>query len=215
MAEEKVYRQEGFGLPRWSRPGRAQYRLRRLINQRLDHRNFSSFVNGYRLAEATAALADPAQADVPILTIALDAGFQSIGPFNRCPRAPGMTPTAYRKQADSRTQGPIQELASRVPKSARPDGHRRPPSAHRCVAEEIPVTLFTVFAWALPVLIVLATVEGLILTFAARRAYDWRSWAASATDALVREYRVSAFVAVSLAGPLIELAWRHRLTTSR
>jgi hypothetical protein len=37
-----------------------------MINQRLGHRNFSSFVNGYRLAEATAALADPAQADVPV-----------------------------------------------------------------------------------------------------------------------------------------------------
>ena len=75
------------------------------------------------------------------------------------------------------------------------------------------MTLFTVLAWALPVVIALATVEGLILTFAAGRAYDWRSWAASATDALVREYLVSAFVSVSLAGPIIELAWQHRLTT--
>ena len=88
-----------------------EYRVRRLINQRLGHRNFSSFVNGYRLAEATAALVDPAQADVPILTIALDTGFQSIGPFNRAFKAhTGMTPTAYRKQADSRMQGPIQGI---------------------------------------------------------------------------------------------------------
>ena len=88
-----------------------EYRLRRLINQRLGHRNFSSFVNGYRLAEATAALADPAQAEVPILTIALDAGFQSIGPFNRAFKAhTGMTPTAYRKQADLRNEVPIQGI---------------------------------------------------------------------------------------------------------
>ena len=81
-----------------------EYRLRRLINQRLGHRNFPSFVNSYRLAEVTAALADPAQADVPILTIALDAGFQSIGPFNRAFKAQtGMTPTAWRKLADSRS----------------------------------------------------------------------------------------------------------------
>ena len=30
---------------------------------RLGHRNFNSFVNGYRLAEARAALADPVQAN--------------------------------------------------------------------------------------------------------------------------------------------------------
>ena len=75
------------------------------------------------------------------------------------------------------------------------------------------MTLSTVLTWSLPAVIVLATVEGLILTFVVRRAYNWRSWAASATDALVREYLVYAFVAVSLVGPFIELAWRHRLTT--
>jgi AraC-like DNA-binding protein len=109
MAEEKVYRQEGFGVTALvAALDVPEYRLRRLINQRLGHRNFSSFVNGYRLAEATAALADPGQADVPILTIALDAGFQSIGPFNRAFKAhTGMTPTAYRKQADSGKDRPI------------------------------------------------------------------------------------------------------------
>jgi sterol desaturase/sphingolipid hydroxylase (fatty acid hydroxylase superfamily) len=75
------------------------------------------------------------------------------------------------------------------------------------------VTLSTVLAWSLPAVMVLATLEGLILTFVAKRAYDWRSWAASATDALVREYLVYAFVTVSLVGPLIEMAWQHRLTT--
>jgi AraC-like DNA-binding protein len=112
MEEEKVYRQEGFGVGALVAALKVpEYRLRRLINLRLGHRNFSSFVNGYRLAEATAALADPNQADVPILTIALDAGFQSIGPFNRAFKAhTGMTPTAYRKQVDSGTQRPIQGI---------------------------------------------------------------------------------------------------------
>ena len=109
MAEEKVYRQEGFGVTALvAALDVPEYRLRRLINQRLGHRNFPSFVNGYRLAETTAALADPGQADVPILTIALDAGFQSIGPFNRAFKAhTGMTPTAYRRQADSGKDRPI------------------------------------------------------------------------------------------------------------
>lgn len=109
MEEAKVYRQEGFGLNALVGALEVpEYRLRRLINRRLGHRNFSSFVNGYRLADATQALADPGQADVPILTIALDAGFQSIGPFNRAFKAhTGLTPTAYRKQADSRADRPI------------------------------------------------------------------------------------------------------------
>ena len=60
MQEEKVYRQEGFGLGALVAALEVpEYRLRRLIHQRLGHRNFSSFVNGYRLAEVTAALADP------------------------------------------------------------------------------------------------------------------------------------------------------------
>ena len=109
MQEEKVYRQEGFGLGTLVAALEVpEYRLRRLIHQRLGHRNFSSFVNEYRLAEAMAALADPGQAEVPILTIALDSGFQSIGPFNRAFKAQtGVTPTAYRKQAESRSDRPI------------------------------------------------------------------------------------------------------------
>ena len=99
MEEDKVYREEGLSIAALAtRLGTPEYRLRRLINQRLAHRNFSSFVNGYRLADAISALADPGQAEVPILTIALDAGFQSIGPFNRTFKAEtGMTPSEFRR----------------------------------------------------------------------------------------------------------------------
>jgi AraC-like DNA-binding protein len=72
--------------------------------QRLGHRNFNAFVNGFRLAEAMAALADSSKRELPVLTIALSAGFQSIGPFNRAFKAAtGLTPTEFRKQklADS------------------------------------------------------------------------------------------------------------------
>jgi AraC-like DNA-binding protein len=62
--------------------------LRRLINQRLGYRNFNVFLNEHRIAEAKAALADPSQAEVPVITIAMDAGFQSLGPFNRASRPP-------------------------------------------------------------------------------------------------------------------------------
>ncbi|MDU6560307.1 MAG: helix-turn-helix domain-containing protein, partial [Streptococcus vestibularis] len=64
------------------------------------HRNFSAFLNRYRLDDAKAALSDPGQRDVPILTIAIDAGFQSIGPFNRAFKAAtAMTPSEFRRQA--------------------------------------------------------------------------------------------------------------------
>ena len=99
MEDERIYREEGLGIAALAaRMSLPEYRLRRLINRRLGHRNFTSFINGYRLAETIAALSDPAQAQVPVLTIALDAGFQSIGPFNRAFKAEtGMTPTDFRR----------------------------------------------------------------------------------------------------------------------
>ena len=105
MADDRAYRSEDLSLA--SLAGRLavpEYRLRRLINQRLGHRNFNAYVNGWRLAEAQAALANPTQRDRPVLTIALEAGFQSIGPFNRAFKAAtGSTPTEFRRQklADS------------------------------------------------------------------------------------------------------------------
>ena len=119
MVEGRVYRQDGLSIASLSQSlGVQEYRLRRLINGQLGHRNFSAFVNGYRLAEAVAALADPGQADVPILTIALDAGFGSIGPFNRAFKAhTGLTPTEYRRRHIEAAEGaallPIPESASR------------------------------------------------------------------------------------------------------
>jgi AraC-like DNA-binding protein len=105
MAEERAYRAEGFSITALAaRLGEPEYRIRRAINGELGHRNFTAFLNGFRLDEVRAALADPAQREVPILTIALDAGFGSLGPFNRAFReAEGMTPSEYRaaKLADS------------------------------------------------------------------------------------------------------------------
>ena len=100
MAEERLYRSEDLSLASLAaRLAVPEYRLRRLINQRLGHRNFNAFVNGFRLADARTALADPALSDTPVLTIALDAGFQSIGPFNRAFKAAtGLTPTEFRRQ---------------------------------------------------------------------------------------------------------------------
>jgi AraC-like DNA-binding protein len=105
MTEQRAYRTEDLTIASLAATLKTpEYRVRRLINQRLGHRNFNAFVNGFRLDEAQQALADPAQRELPVLTIALEAGFQSIGPFNRAFKtATGLTPTEYRRQklADS------------------------------------------------------------------------------------------------------------------
>jgi len=98
LEQNRIYREEGLGIGGLAhRLGVPEYRLRRLINQRLGHRNFAAFLNGCRLDETMAALDDPTQAEVPILTIALDAGFQSVATFNRAFKArTGLTPSEYR-----------------------------------------------------------------------------------------------------------------------
>jgi AraC-like DNA-binding protein len=105
MAEDRVYKDPTLSVAGLAaRLQVPEYRLRRLINQRLGQRNFNAYLNGHRLAEAKAALADPACQHLPVLSLALEAGFGSIGPFNRAFKADtGLTPTDFRRQklADS------------------------------------------------------------------------------------------------------------------
>lgn len=80
--------------------GEPEHRLRRLINQRLGHRNFADFVNGFRIEAAKARLSDPAEARTTVAAIAFDLGFGSLGPFNRAFKAVvGVTPTDFRREA--------------------------------------------------------------------------------------------------------------------
>ncbi|MGW1426150.1 hypothetical protein ACWAT4_39145 [Bradyrhizobium manausense] len=61
LDHDKVFREPDLSIATLSQKlDIPEYRLRHLINHQLGHRNFSAFVNGYRLAEAEAALgADP------------------------------------------------------------------------------------------------------------------------------------------------------------
>jgi AraC-like DNA-binding protein len=99
MTDERIYRHDNISIGALAtKLGVPEYRLRRLINQGLGYRNFNAFLNDHRIAEAKAALADPTQAEVPVITIAMDAGFQSLGPFNRAFKATtGVTPSEYRR----------------------------------------------------------------------------------------------------------------------
>jgi AraC-like DNA-binding protein len=101
MTKDRLYRLDGLTISALAqRLNLPEYRLRRLINQGLGYRNFNAFLNQYRITEAMAALDDPGQTQVPIITIALDTGFQSLGPFNRAfKQLTGLTPSEYRRKS--------------------------------------------------------------------------------------------------------------------
>jgi AraC-like DNA-binding protein len=120
MTVERAYRQDGLTIGTLAeRLDLPEYRLRRLINQGLGYRNFNSFLNHYRIEDVKLALADPSQTAVPVLTIAMDAGFSSLGPFNRAFKAEtGQTPTEYRR-LNTGIGEPIPDSASLVSNPAR------------------------------------------------------------------------------------------------
>ncbi|MDP3355258.1 MAG: helix-turn-helix domain-containing protein [Polaromonas sp.] len=67
------------------------------VDERLGYRNFPSYINEYRLQEMAARLLEPSLDRRSILTLALEAGVGSIGPFNRTFRnAHGMTSSEFR-----------------------------------------------------------------------------------------------------------------------
>lgn len=106
MTVERTYRQEGLAIGVLAaRLDVPEHRLRQAINEGLGYRNFNAFLNCYRIEDARLALSDVTQREVPVLTIAMDAGFQSIGPFNRAFKAEtGVTPTEFRREALSRPE---------------------------------------------------------------------------------------------------------------
>jgi AraC-like DNA-binding protein len=76
-----------------------EHQLRRLINGHMGYRNFSAFLNSYRIAAAKQQLADAELAKKPVLTIALELGYASLGPFNRAfKELTGTTPTSFRRR---------------------------------------------------------------------------------------------------------------------
>jgi AraC-like DNA-binding protein len=96
-----VYRASGLSIGGLAERLKVpEHRLRALINQRLGYRNFSAFLNTYRVADAKEWLADRGRVDLPVLTIAMDLGYGSLAPFNRAFReATGRTPTEFRRSA--------------------------------------------------------------------------------------------------------------------
>jgi AraC-like DNA-binding protein len=74
------------------------YKISRCITHDLDYRNFNHMINVHRIASVKAYFCDPDKDHLPILSIAMDCGFGSIGPFNRAFKTQtGQTPSAYRQ----------------------------------------------------------------------------------------------------------------------
>jgi AraC-like DNA-binding protein len=97
---DRIYREAGLSLKDLAdRVGVPEYRLRKLIHEHLGYTHYNAFLHGYRIREACEQLKDPAMRRIPILTIALSTGFQSVNTFNRAFRdIHGVTPSAYRTQ---------------------------------------------------------------------------------------------------------------------
>lgn len=99
--DEHVYLRPGLTIESLAELLNAPtHNLRHLINAGMGYRNFASFLNGYRLAHAQAALADIDRARDTILAIAYDSGFASLQSFNRVFKdVIGQTPTDFRAAA--------------------------------------------------------------------------------------------------------------------
>lgn len=101
MRTERLYRTQNLRITSLALRLRVpEHRLRQLLNYSLGYRNFNAYIAHWRIGEAKEALRDPEQAPVPISTIAIDSGFQSLAPFNRAFKGEtGMTPSQYRAEA--------------------------------------------------------------------------------------------------------------------
>jgi AraC-like DNA-binding protein len=105
MTNDAAYRDAGIAVaPLAARLGVSEKKLREVINRRLEFKNFSAYVNAFRLEEVRRRLVNPRHDEIPILTMALEAGFGSIVAFNRAFKDKyGMTPSVYRAQRHGET----------------------------------------------------------------------------------------------------------------
>ena len=100
MLGNRAFLETRLSIPTLARRlGVTPHRLRDLINHGLGYQNFNVFLNAYRIDAVKLAFADPKNAHIPILTIVMKYGFNSLSPFNNAFLAKeGVTPSEYRKK---------------------------------------------------------------------------------------------------------------------
>ena len=99
MTQDAIYTQPSLKVADLARRlGEPEYKVTQCVTGPLGFRNFNQMANHYRIEEAKRQLTHAAYGHLPILTIAYDCGFGSIGPFNRAfKEETGVTPLQYRK----------------------------------------------------------------------------------------------------------------------
>lgn len=97
---KKIYREEGLTIRKLATYLNIQeYKLRIMIHQGLNYKNFNDLLNTYRIKEAMELLLDPNKSDLSITRIALDVGYPNAAVFNRAFKAfTGTTPSEFRKK---------------------------------------------------------------------------------------------------------------------
>lgn len=100
LMEQEVYLQQELTIGKLSELlDVPTHQLRLLINQNLGFSNFSHYLNSFRIPWVCQQLQQKEKKQIPVLTIALEAGYGSIAPFNRAfKKQLGLTPTQYRDQ---------------------------------------------------------------------------------------------------------------------
>jgi len=100
METDKMYRTEGLSIRQLADKLEVkEYKLRQTINQQLNFRNFSAFLNSYRIQEACDLLSNPELKELTIIEIAYQVGYNSLAPFNKAfKQIAEMTPTEWRKK---------------------------------------------------------------------------------------------------------------------
>ncbi|MET3117894.1 sterol desaturase/sphingolipid hydroxylase (fatty acid hydroxylase superfamily) [Undibacterium sp. GrIS 1.8] len=61
------------------------------------------------------------------------------------------------------------------------------------------------------IILLAATIEGIVLTFYSKKSYDWRAYAATAVDMIIR--RLIDASGISIAAPILFFAYTHRINT--
>lgn len=99
FSEEEIYLDPQLSLESMSkRLGVSPRKLSQSINEN-EEKNFSDFVNEYRIEKARRLLSDPRYAKEKIASVAYDCGFGNVTSFNLAFKSKTrMTPSAYRKE---------------------------------------------------------------------------------------------------------------------
>lgn len=112
MQDEVLYRDPNLTLSRLAqRLDVPEHRLRRVIHIGEGQRNFSTWLNDWRIAEIKGVLDDPAREET-LLSLAVAAGYNSLSAFNRAFKAvEGVTPSAYRAARTAKTMANVKKTA--------------------------------------------------------------------------------------------------------